>query len=156
MFDFSVIISKNSNIQPTFAEEVRFNYIDKNYIKEDIYRGNHFFIRTFGHIDQDQPYYYKNQNIHYFIMGNVYTNQNYTSLKNTKVSRLYPQDLEYFYSNFDLDFLKYIKGIFIILIFDENKNNYFFINSRSGLLDTYYYSSKKYLMASTSVESIIK
>ena len=156
MFDFFCIIS-NGNASG-------FSYLNKNlsysYLKdipfcEENLSGRNFSFCSLRHSDQNVPYKFQQENIHIFIMGNIYSNgkfkQEYSSTK-----QLYPKDIFHLYKKEGALLANFIKGIYLLLIFNENVKEFYLITSRSGLLDSYYYIGANYLILSSSLENIIR
>jgi hypothetical protein len=156
MFDFFCIIS--------IGNIAGFGYPKKNssysYLKdipfcEENLSGRNFSFSLLRHSDQDVPCKFQQNNIHIFIMGEIYSNgrfkQEYSGTK-----QLYPKDIFHLYEKEGASLANFIKGIYILLIFNENLNEYYIFTSRSGLLDSYYYMGENCLFISSSLENIVR
>ncbi|UCG30863.1 MAG: hypothetical protein JSV53_03030 [candidate division WOR-3 bacterium] len=66
------------------------------------------------------------------------------------------ESIPYLYKEYGLDFLKYLRGCFNIVIVDKEKNIYRIINSRFGLRVLYLAKIDGYLLFSSSLRSLMQ
>lgn len=155
MFDFIAIIGKQ-DIKSVFAK----NYTSINYLKsieysEDEIIGKYFITKYKYHTkDRLSGYFYKDE-IHIFKIGNVFINNRYREKNSAFNGALEEIDLISLYTNYGTDLAKYIKGIFLLLIFDEKQNQYFAFQSICGLYDLYSYKSENFIILSTCLDLLI-
>ncbi len=88
-------------------------------------------------------------------MGNIFTNRNYETIYGIS-KKLHPEEIYKLFNEHSKLLTEYIKGIFSLLIFNENSQEYMLFSSRSGLLDAYFYRGKDFIILSSSIEFIVK
>lgn len=154
MFDFFCCISLNNNSNFT-VDWKKLDYLNNIKYTEKQLSGNKFYIQALYSTNSKQS---NNSfdNLHVFILGSAFTNNLYKSETNKENYRVDEKDIVLLYQDFGPEFIKYIKGIFIVLVFDETTNDYFIYNSRNSLLDAYYYKTENYLMVSSSSLAILQ
>lgn len=98
---------------------------------------------------------YFNQAIYIFVFGTVFTNQNYSNTESGKSRILNPSDLFDFYNKFNTGMAKFIKGNFVIIIYDDNKKELIFISSKLNTLPLFYYYKGKDFIFSSMLKLIL-
>jgi hypothetical protein len=152
MFDFLVKISKQKDMEFKDNSKKKIDLLyDINYKVENIC-GDHFNLFTYSH--QDEANVFRTNEVVVAIMGEVYSNQEYSQLTNSEPRQLSSEEIFELYSAHGQQCIKYLKGIFIILFFDTILNKYFIFRSKSGLLMAYYYADKDFLLISSCLDSI--
>ena len=88
-----------------------------------------------------QPFLSENKNVAVFVNGEIY---NFKEIK-SKLPKLFKFKTEsdcevilHLYLKFGIDFLKEIKGMYLILIYDYEKRKIFFIRDRIGEKPIYF------------------
>jgi len=157
MFDFIVHISKERH-----PEQIRFdavstgNYLKDILYKEELFKGVNFSLSALVHEDAHGSCHFSDKGTVVFAMGNVYTTNSYALSLKTKPHRVEPSGIFKIYNEEGCTFINNLKGIFIILVLDEGNSRYQLFSSRNGLYDTYYLEGDDYLIASSSLEAILK
>lgn len=156
MFDFNCIISKGNAIPLTGDEKISSLSYLKNipFIREQQY-GKNFSIQWLRHTDTHPSYSYANKGVYIYVMGNIFTNRNYETIYGIS-KKLHPEEIYKLFNEHSKLLTEYIKGIFSLLIFNENSQEYMLFSSRSGLLDAYFYRGKDFIILSSSIEFIVK
>lgn len=156
MFDITGIITKNKSKQRIdYKPKLLSYYLQNINYKESQLQGYSFFIQLLSHQNENKNYTISIKNCHIFVLGQALTNKMYEEKTSNHVSLLTPYEILNLYFKYKQNFIKYIKGIFIIFIFDEVKNEYFFFNSKSGLYDLYYYFNDNFMIFSTNLETLL-
>ncbi|MFA5405316.1 MAG: hypothetical protein WC358_10315, partial [Ignavibacteria bacterium] len=91
----------------------------------------------------------KGKNI--FLFGTVYTNDLYKEVSGHNLQIIYADFICELLDKYDDDIVKYIKGSFVIVIYDELKNNVKVISDRLNVLPLYYSFKDNLLIISSSV-----
>ena len=165
MFDFFQIIDFNSS--------GKFKNFSTSFESLNFYSG----IRKFSHslmlrnsyityLERDNntnSNYHSSNGIHIFIYGSVFSNNEYFKITNKKPVKLNASPVKLnasnvyeFYKKYNLELVKYLKGSFVISIYEENKNTAYFITDRLNVLPLYYFYSDGILIISSSVKLILK
>ena len=90
--------------------------------------------------------------------GSIY---NYKELKvqyfsNTKFkSNTDTEILLYLYEKFGMDFLKYVKGMFSIALYDKKYDYIYIIRDRFGIKPLYYFSNSNYLIFASEIKILL-
>ncbi len=157
MFDFIFYITKNK-----LPERIRFNqdttekYLKEIPYQEDIQFGIHYVFSSLKHKES----VFKTEAIYsgrkVIVLGNVFTTRDYAYKQNSKPKRVTPDDILQMYIEHGDSFIKNLKGVFLILVLDDEKSQYLVFSCRSGLYDAYYYIGSEFVLISTSIESILK
>lgn len=157
MFDFVIHITKEH-----LPEKVRFNSVlTKNYLvnilySEELYQGAHFKLSALVHEDANEQFQFIENEIAVFVLGNAYTTKAFSATLNSKPHRVEPQEVLKMYKDQGKSFINNLKGIFTILVLDEVNGYYQIFSSRNALYDTYYLEGPDFLIASSSIEAILK
>ncbi|MGD0342427.1 MAG: hypothetical protein ABSA76_12055, partial [Bacteroidales bacterium] len=156
MFDFFCIISKG-NIYGIYAikKNSSYSYLKNIPFSEENYSGINFSLCLLKHINQNIPYYFQRDDIHIFILGNIFSNRKFKEEYSVS-KQIFPEDIFDLYKKEGVFLTNFIKGIYLLLIFNEKVNEYNVFTSRSGLLDSYYFKGEDYLIISSSLENIFK
>jgi hypothetical protein len=156
MFDFNCIISKGNAVPFTGNERIlSLSFLKDIPFIQERQNGKNFSIQWLRHTDIHSNCSYANKGVYAYILGNIFTNQNYET-KFGKSKKLYPEEIYNLFNEFGKSLTDYIKGIFLLLIFNENSQEYLLFTSRSGLLDVYFYHGKDFIILSSSIEFIVK
>jgi asparagine synthase (glutamine-hydrolysing) len=100
----------------------------------------------------NQPFYSKKQNIIAWVNGEIYNyreiKENYTTNYNYQ-TRSDCEVVVPLYEKYGIDFVKYLRGMFLVVILDLNKKEVFFIRDRIGEKPLYFAKfEKKFVFAS--------
>jgi len=77
-------------------------------------------------------------------------------LSNSKIkSNTDTEVILYLYQKFGIDFVKYIKGMFAISIYDRKRNKIFIIRDRSGIKPLFYFSNSKKFIFASEIKNIL-
>ena len=76
-------------------------------------------------------------------------NQNFKSNTDTEI-------LLKLYSKFGIDFLKYLKGMFAIAIYDKKLNKIFIIRDRFGIKPLFYFSNLNFFIFASEIKILTK
>ena len=94
----------------------------------------------------NQPFYNKKHNLMVWVNGEIYNyreiKENYTSNYNYQ-TRSDCEVVVPLYEKYGIDFVKYLRGMFLIVILDLNKKEVFFIRDRIGEKPLYFAKFKK-------------
>jgi len=157
MFDFFIHISKKHH-----PAQIRFDAVSKEiYLKnisyrEELFEDVHFRLSALVHEDLGDSYHFSSKEISVFTMGNAYTTNAYAESLNSKPQPVEPSFIFDMYNEQGSSFINNLKGIFIILVLDEANSRFQLFSSRNGLYDAYYIEGDDYLIASSSLEAIVK
>ncbi len=91
-----------------------------------------------------------------FLYGTAYTNNRYREETGKKPVMIYADALSDMYAQNDDGFTDFIKGSFVITIFDRNKNTLKVVTDRLNVLPLYYYFGDGLLIISSSVRMILE
>lgn len=155
MFDCFGFIAKDSKTKAIYHPNLNNSkyLVNIDHESHNI-EGDNFNISFLTHDRQMDNY--SNNDTHIYMLGNIYSNKEYYNDSGIKPSRLYREDIYNMYLKHGEHAVDFIKGIFILLIFDEKIHKYYLVNSKYGLLDLYYIEFDNKLYFSTSIEAIIE
>lgn len=155
MFDFILIAGNNLSFKPNNYIKSYNQYLqDIDYIKK-LYKKDKYEILTFTYPDNNK-YFYHGEKADIYLMGKSYTNKKYAVEFNTDISEIYTEDICGLYEKKGKYFIDYIKGIFVLLIYDKINNKFFIYNDRTGLFNLYYYIFGNAVLISSNAEAILK
>ncbi len=151
MFDFSLTCSIPENLfytrnakHPDYLQNVSYyaHLIEGKYFKGEYY--NH---------DGENCYVMQN-GVQYLLVGNIYAKANSPAYRQSGSTKLCINDISQLYNKFGESFFGYVKGIFVLVIIDEEKRKLFGFTGRTGLYKLYYCLDSGRLLISTSLSSI--
>lgn len=155
MFDFTISISRNRQPDVKSNQSHALHLTSGSYVKY-LVRGKGFCGEVFSHSNDERQGYGNRRDIHLFVIGHTYTNREHAGLDNVKQHKLDTTSLLDFYERFGQEMIRYIKGIFVMFIADEQNQRYYAFVSRSGLLKLFYYRDQDRVMLSTSMASLLQ
>lgn len=153
MFDFIQIISKKRDIRLNHNTKHDQYLVGKDYHTKLI-KGKNFSGEFYSFEAKDHEHYSNSEGINVFLIGSVFTNDNYYYEYHEQI-KLNAALILKLYQKHGHNLVKYLKGIFVIFIADEDNLKYYSFVSRSGLYRLYYCHQPDRLIISTSVSSII-
>jgi hypothetical protein len=92
---------------------------------------------------------------HLLIFGFAFSNKNYELLKGKKPKKLSAREVYDLYESHDNNFIHYIKGSFVIIIYDEKKSNLFCISDQLNVLPIYYAYKNDIFLFSSAIKPIL-
>jgi asparagine synthetase B (glutamine-hydrolysing) len=92
---------------------------------------------------------------HLFIFGSVFSNKHYEALQHQKPKKLNADDVYTLYKKFKNDIVRYIKGSFVLIVFDENKNVLSCISDHLNVLPIYYFFKNGVFIFSSAIKPIL-
>ncbi len=156
MFDFNCVISfQRETILTDDNKIVSLKYLKGIEFTKEYLKGEFFSAQWLQRKNERNDFFFMKNKAFVFLIGRIYPNQSFETLKGPGIN-LTAEILHNLYLEYGKDFSKYIKGQYLLFIFDEKKEEYHVITSRSGLLDVYYYSDDGYVIISSSLEFILK
>ncbi|MBI5403533.1 MAG: hypothetical protein HY959_09030 [Ignavibacteriae bacterium] len=155
MFDFFQIIDFKNNI----SGEGKFSFLNNphyNNIKSTEYKRNYknSFVTYLERNETNYNFFEKSNNV-IFIFGTVYTNNLYEKKHDVKPMKANAEYVFRLYLQFGDDLAKYLKGSFVIIIFDSECNETKIISDRMNVLPLYYAYNDNYFILSSSVRMIL-
>ncbi|MCK4662438.1 MAG: hypothetical protein KAT68_06215 [Bacteroidales bacterium] len=153
MFDISGIISLIGSKKFEYNKSFEF-FLNKSIYIRNNYTGKNFSLTSYR-FNNEPNTLYTNKDFYVFIIGEIYLRKS-SEILNYKTGKIDAKNVFELYKEHGSSFINYIKGIFIVVIFDEKNSNYRFFNSKSGLLDFYYQHKDNSLLFSTSLYSLLK
>lgn len=153
MFDFCIIISS----QPPMINRIKQHdsYMQRIPHKTNMISGQHFVCQYDAHTDVPASSPAASDGIHCCIIGRAFTNNLYFHEHGVTLKELTGSDLIDMYKRLGSGFIKYVKGIFLVVIIDEVKRNYCAYTSKSGLYRLYYTATDDRLVISSSLSSVV-
>ena len=157
MFDFLQIMNfnkkqvANKNIFD-FESLPFYNDIKKKEYRIDLKFSKILYLERTETLDN----YFTSFGKHIFIFGSVFTNNNYKTLTKTQNRKINSKAVYDLFKNYKLDLVKFIKGSFVIIIYDENENSCYLVSDRLNVLPLYYLYNNEYLIVSSSIKLIKK
>lgn len=94
-------------------------------------------------------------NVRVLTFGTPMTNINYSQTQSGSLKVLQASDIHAFYEKFNVDLYKYVKGNFVIIVFDEAKEELVVISSKLNTLPLFYYYKGNNFIFSSSVKAIL-
>lgn len=92
---------------------------------------------------------------HLFIFGSVFSNKHYASLQSQKPKKLDANEVYTLYKKFKNDIVHYIKGSFVLILFDENKSILSCISDHLNVLPIYYFFKDGIFIFSSAIKPIL-
>lgn len=157
MFDFYQVVDfkKNRNkesLHNSFLSKYLYGKI-KSYEYKKEYK--HSFV-CYLEREKNEKNYFVNEGLNIFIFGTVLTNNLYTELTGVKPCIIYASRVYELFKKYPEKFVDYIKGSFVIVLYDENKIDLKVITDRLNVLPLYYSFKENVLVISSSVRMILE
>lgn len=153
MFDFSFVFSSSNPF--IYASKSHSAYLHNvSYCKKQI-KGKSFTCEFYEHTGVQNEDYCQNRDLHVFLIGKVYSNRYLENKTSQAPKRLQAHDILTLYGSLGHDLIRYLKGIFLLVVCDESKGRYYAYSSKSGLLRLYYAKDGERLVLSSSLSSIL-
>lgn len=92
---------------------------------------------------------------HVFVFGIVFSNKDYQSLTGQRPRRLTAAEVFAFYTKHGRDIVKYVKGSFVMIFYDEKKNELLCINDHLNVLPIYYAFKNGLFVFSSAIRPIL-
>lgn len=99
--------------------------------------------------------YFLRECMHVFVFGVVFSNKDYQSLVGQKPKKLTAAEVFTLYRNHGRDIVKYIKGTFVMLFYDEKENDLLCINDHLNVLPIYYSFKNGVFIFSSAMKPIL-
>ncbi len=152
MFDLLLYndFKKNVNLYTpdfTFANLPYYNEIKKIEYKVKLNRGLVVYLER----NENEENYFSKDNEHLFLFGSVFTNNNYTKQFNIKPKKINSSELYTLYYRYGIGTVNYIKGSFVVVLFNDTSNECIMISDRHNVLPFYYYFKNGLLIISSSL-----
>jgi hypothetical protein len=106
--------------------------------------------------EKNEKNHFQKNKLNIFIFGTIYTNKLFEENSNQKPKIIYADFIFDLLNKYGDDFVKYIKGSFVIVIFDETKTEAKVISDRLNVLPLYYSFKNNLLIISSSVAMILE
>lgn len=156
MFDFFQIVD--------FGGKRNFNDIKLSFLKSYLYDrivGIEYFKEyknskvCFLERKHTEKNYFNKNGKYIFLFGTVYTNNLYNVLCGQVPQIIYAEFINNLLDKYGDEIVKYIKGSFVIVVYDELNNNIKIISDRLNVLPLYYSFKDEILVISSSVRMIL-
>lgn len=156
MFDFFQIVDFSGNRE---MNNNKFSFLnsylyDKNVGVE--------FIKAFKNSkvcflerEQTEKNYFNKNGINIFLFGTVYTNNLYNDVCGKAPKIIYAEFINDLIEKYNDEIVNYIKGSYMIVIYNELKNIIKIISDRLNVLPLYYFLKDEILIISSSVRMIL-
>ena len=99
--------------------------------------------------------YFQRNSEHLFVFGFVFSNKNYESLKGQKPRKLSAKEVYTLYKNYGRKLVDYIKGSFVLIIYNEEKNNIVCISDHLNVFPIYYAYKDGVFIFSSAMKPIL-
>lgn len=155
MFDFFQIVFFKNRLQEdkkyTFLNNPFYKKIScKEYIKK--YENS---CAVFLERSENNKNYFEKGGKAIFLYGTVYTNSRYQNQCGAGPEIIYAEKIFDLHEKYNNSFTEYIKGSFVIIIFDFMSNEMKIISDRMNVLPLYYAYNGNYFILSSSVRMIL-
>jgi len=155
MFDFFQIIDFENRISERSNYSFLNNPLYKNIKSFEVNRRfENSFVTYLERTDTAENYFEKD-NFAVFIFGTVYTNNHFNEIKDRKPKKVNAEFISELYSQYGTDIVKYIKGSFILVIYDLKTNELKIISDRLNVLPLYYAFNNKCFILSSSLRMLL-
>jgi hypothetical protein len=157
MFDFYAILSKNTDkvTGVSIKDKPGREFLEGISYSEFELSGKNYILYGLEHSNNRGNNYLKEGNITIAILGDIYLSEEHKADNPVSAEgKLSPQHLLRLYQSYGSGCIKQVKGSFILLIFDEESQEYFVFQSRLGLYFIYYQQDEDHLVISTSLKNI--
>jgi hypothetical protein len=153
VFDFSIALSPASNVEfkpnPTHAK-----YLQNVDFQRDTIKGKNFHAEYFAHPLTKEEGIYSESGLFIFLMGKLYPNRKLSSETSPDIKQINMREIVKLYAKYGEGFINYLKGVYVLVLIDENNNKSFAYASRSGLYKIYYCLEGNRLLLGTSIHSV--
>ena len=139
MFDiFQVVDLYKKNRQNQFLKSFNKNpyYSDIQFKESKLNLENSFFC--YLERDETKENYFRQGGTHFIIYGSVYSNNKYCEQFNTNNKKLIAKDIAQFYTQFNVELTSYIKGSYVLIIYDDEAPSVKVITDKLNVLPLYY------------------
>ena len=155
MFDFTIVCSRPEylTLRKNTTHSAYLNNVD--YIS-DSRNGMNFRSEFYAHTEAKNDGIANEDGLYVFLIGKAYPNNKCQDECGTQDSSITSADILLLYKKHGEGFIRYLKGIFVLVLIDDNKCRSFAYTSRSGLYKLYYCVDGKRLVLATSISSIIQ
>lgn len=99
--------------------------------------------------------YYNYGYCHIFVFGDVFTNKVFANEAKENPKILSAKEIYHLYNKQQLSIVKFIKGSFVLLIYNEKSEDIYVISDRHNVLPVYIYKKSGLVIISSSVKAII-
>ena len=155
MFDIYGIIDFNKKIDMESVSNpfLRYRLYDVDY-QERVLQMPHakFFCLERGH---DTDNIYENATMCCFVFGFVFTNTQFQSLIGSKPHKLNAKNLLELYQNYSMELPKYLKGSFVVVIYDKKNNNCALISDQLNVLPVYHAFKNGMFLFSSAIKPLL-
>ena len=156
MFDIYGVIDFRKNIEIFNIKNPFKKYEYYNDIRFEEYTVQTTYAKIF-YLERDKTsenYFYSNSE-HIFIFGFVFSNKNYESLKGEKPKKLSPKEVYELYKRYKMKLTQYIKGSFVLIIYEEDENKLICISDHLNVLPIYYAYKDDIFIFSSATKPIL-
>jgi len=136
--------SNHYRIENSFDKILYYNELNK---KSTTKTGENFTLHLF---DEKQNEYFENKDLFLIIFGEVF----YNLKTENKNKQLFIEQLYKLYNQYGIDFYKYIKGTFNVVIYDKRVNTAYIVSDRFNIIPLFYFFHKKTLFFSSSLKAL--
>lgn len=156
MFDILVVFKiADFNGYNHFEDNLMKDYLPVDpMIKTFCITGTNYYVNLTTFEYNQSNFHSRKGDANIFISGEVFSTVEFSKSIGEKPRRIMPDEVLELYFKHGNDFIKKLKGIFFILIIDNNKDECKVFNCRSGLLDLFYYVGSKEIIFATSILSL--
>lgn len=105
--------------------------------------------------DKNNINYYNKDYWHTFVFGFVFTNKIYSYDEKENPKIIYAKEVFQLFSKYQQSLVKYIKGSFVILFYNNSTEEIFVISDRHNVLPVYIYNKNGLVIISSSVKAIV-
>lgn len=99
--------------------------------------------------------YYCDNGEHLFILGHVFSNKNYESLEGHRPKKLSACEVHCFYKRFEKELVRYIKGSFVLIIYNEKDNSLLCISDHLNVFPIFYTYKDGIFIFSSAIKPIL-
>jgi len=156
MFDIYGVIDFHrrrdlSKIKNPFEQYTYYAHIP---FQEHVVKGNHFRI-IYLERPKTSGNYCCDDSKHFFLFGYVFSNKNYELLEGKKPKKLLAVEVYSLYKRFEKEVVNYIKGSFVLIIYDERDNDLICISDKLNVLPIYYAFKNGVFIFSSAIKPIL-
>lgn len=153
VFDFCVVMSPTGSVEFT-PNLTHAKYLQNVEYQRGIIDGKNFRAEYFNHPDTKGEAISHKAGIYVFLIGKLYPNKKLRSEMKTDFEQMYHSDIVELYLKYGADIVSFLKGIFVLVLIDENLNKCIAFTSRSGLYKLYYCREAQRLILGSSLNSV--
>jgi|GEM_PF-1572900 hypothetical protein len=156
MFDYFQIIDFNKNILAESNYSFLANPYYKNITAVEYTKEYENSYAVFLEREKTESNYSEMNGVCLFLYGTAYTNNYYREKTGKKPELIHAADLIKMHAEMGEKFTDFVKGSFVITLFDRNKNTFTVVTDRLNVLPLYYYCANGLLIISSSVRMILE